>query len=306
MKEDNNITVIDSIDAYNRMLGFETLHPLVTVVDMSKAAQEQQPREHTTNYQVYALWLKEFKCGEMFYGRQPYDFQEGTVVSFAPGQVVHFKPAPNYQAKAIGLLFHPDLIHGTSLGKNIRTYDFFSYSSNEALHLSEDERKVFVESLHNIEKELHRPIDRHTRKIICDQIELLLDHCMRFYERQFVTRKKANLDVLTHFEELLDQYFDGHRPYVDGLPTVKYFASECYLSPNYFGDLVKRETGRTPQEYIQSKIIELAKESLTDANRSISDIAYSLGFQYSQHFNRYFKREVGQTPSQYRKGILSA
>lgn len=301
MKEDSNIIYIDSIDEYNRSLGFETRHPLVTVVDMSRAIRAKAVEPATFNYQVYALWLKQTRCGDITYGRMPYDYQEGTVTSFAPGQVVHFTPAPDYQPAALGLLFHPDLIRGTALGKDIKQYRFFSYSSREALHLSEDERDTFRLCLRQISAELDRPIDSHTRGIVCRNIQLLLDHCQRFYDRQFITRQTANHDVLERFEMLIDQYFDGRRPYSEGLPSVKYFAEECFLSPNYFGDLVKKETGRTPQEYIQSKIIDLAKEKLAGTDDPINEIAFSLGFQYSQHFNRYFKRSVGKTPSQFRK-----
>jgi AraC-like DNA-binding protein len=306
MKTDSNIIVLDSIDNYNKLMGFETRHPLVAVVDMTKANQDIARSERTINYQVYALWLKQTRCGDITYGRMPYDYQEGTVTSFAPGQVVHFKPAPDYQPNAVGLLFHPDLIRGTQLGKDIRHYDFFSYNSREALHLSEDERDIFREGLLNIQQELDRPIDRHTRGLICRHIELLLDYCMRFYDRQFITRKNSNLDILEKFEQLVDSYFSGRQPITDGLPSVKYFAEKCFLSPNYFGDLVKKETGRSPQEYIQSKIIDLAKERLADSSDPVNEIAFGLGFQYSQHFNRFFKRGVGVTPTQYRRQIQEA
>lgn len=299
--EDNIIMRLDNIDEYNRQMGFETLHPLVTVVDMSKATLMLAAQERTTEYGIYALWLKQTYCGDITYGRQPYDYQEGTVTSFAPGQVVHFKPTPDYKPRALGLLFHPDLIRGTSLGQGIRQYGFFGYSSREALHLSEDEKAIFQDCLQKVRQELGHPIDTHSRKLICRNIELLLDYCMRFYERQFITRKAANTDVLTKFETLLEAYFDGTRPLREGLPTVKYFAENCFLSPNYFGDLVKKETGLTPQEHIQAKLIDLAKEELLGSERPINEIAYSLGFQYSQHFNRYFKRSVGKSPSQYRK-----
>lgn len=299
--EMEDLIIINSIDDYNRVMGFETKHPLVAVVDMTKANQDYARMERTMRYDVYALWLKQTKCGDITYGRMPYDYQEGTVTSFAPGQVVHFKPAPDYKPNAIGLLFHPDLIHGTSLGKNIRQYNFFSYSSREALHLSEDERSIFKDCLNKIARELENGGDKHSKRIICSNIELLLDYCLRFYERQFETRSSANNDVLERFEKLMDEYFEGEKPKRMGLPTVKYFAEECYLSPNYFGDLVKKETGRTPQEHIQTKIIYLAKEELEGSDKPIGQIAYSLGFQYSQHFNRYFKRAVGKTPSEYRR-----
>ncbi len=300
MAEDKIIR-IDSIDEYNRAMGFETKHPLVSVFDMKDANPENAGQEATFEYGVYAVWLKQSICGDITYGRQPYDYQEGTVTSFAPGQVVHFKPLPDYKPDSLGLIFHPDLIRGTSLGRDIKSYDFFSYSSREALHLSEDEKAIFKDCLEKIKMELDHPIDSHSKKLICRNIELLLDYCMRFYERQFVTRKTANLDVIDKFERLLDEYFKGNRAKQEGLPSVKYFASECFLSPNYFGDLIKKETGRTPQEYIQGKIIELAKDELAGTDKTVNEISYELGFEYSQHFNRYFKRNTGMTPNQYRK-----
>lgn len=307
MADNNDIVRLESIDDYNRMMGFETKHPLVAVVDLSKAGHPDAAREaHTFEYNIYSLWLKQTKCGDITYGRMPYDYQEGTVTSFAPGQVVSFKPAPDYKPMALGLLFSPELIRGTSLGRNIGQYDFFSYSSHEALHLSEDEKALFKDCLTKIEQELDRPTDSHSKGIICRNIELLLDYCMRFYDRQFITRKAVNKGVLVKFEELLNAYFDGNTPILKGLPSVKYFAENCFLSPNYFGDLVKKETGLTPQEHIQNKIIDLAKEELASTEKTVNEIAFNLGFQYSQHFNRYFKRSTGLTPSSYRRQIAAA
>ncbi len=292
---------IDSIESYNNYFGFETQHPLVAVVDLRKAKPESFPMEAAYDYRVYALFLKQTYCGDITYGRQPYDYQEGTVTSFAPGQVVHVKHMPHFEPNARGLLFHPDLIRGTSLGKGIGQYSFFDYSSREALHLSDDEKKIFTDCLNKIEMELGRPIDQHSKPLICRNIELLLDYCMRFYDRQFITRREANHDVLTRFENELNIYFRGNRAEREGLPSVKYFAERCFLSPNYFGDLVKKETGRSPQEFIQGKIIDLAKDFLAGTDKSVTEIAYCLGFQYPQHFNRYFKRGVGMTPMEYRR-----
>ena len=295
------LLTIDSIEAYNRFFGFETRHPLVAVIDMSRVDPDRLPPEVSYDYRVYALFLKQTYCGDITYGRQPYDYQEGTVTSFAPGQVVHVRFAQDYKPNARGLLFHPDLIRGTSLGRGIGQYSFFDYSSREALHLSDDEKEIFADCLKKIEMELERPIDQHSKQLICRNIELLLDYCMRFYDRQFITRKAVNRDVLTKFEEELDNYFFGNTAAANGLPSVKYFAERCFLSPNYFGDLIKKETGRTPQEYIQAKIINLAKEELLGTTKTVNEISYGLGFQYSQHFNRYFKRSTGMTPNEYRK-----
>lgn len=294
-----DIVKIDNVEQYNELFGLETLHPLVSVVDLSKATKH--PTHATMNYGVYALFLKNLKCGDIRYGRQTYDYQEGTVTSFAPGQVVEINMLPETRLNALGLLFHPDLIKGTSLGQNIKQYSFFSYSSNEALHLSEDEKAIFTDCLAKTRMKLVYPTDKHSRRLLSRNIELLLDYCMRFYERQFITRSEKNKDVLTKFENLLDDYFRYRKPITDGLPTVKYFADRVYLSPNYFGDMIKKETGKTAQEYIKNKIIEMAEEMLLGTEKTVNEISYELGFQYSQHFNRIFKKNTGQTPSEYRK-----
>lgn len=293
------IIKIDSVECYNNLFGLETLHPLVSVVDFRNATRF--PSQFTMNYGIYALFLKETLCGDIRYGKQKYDYQEGTVVSFAPGQVAEVTMRPDAQPAGQGILFHPDLIKGTSLGRGIKQYSFFTYASNEALHTSEEERAIIMDCLAKTRLELQRPIDKHSRRLITRNIELLLDYCMRFYERQFITRTAVNRDVLAKFEMLLDEYFQGEHPQNEGLPTVKYFADKVCLSPNYFGDLIKKETGKTAQEYIQNKVIDLAKELILGTDKTVTEIAYTLGFQYSQHFNRTFKKHTGVTPSEYRK-----
>ena len=252
------------------------------------------------NYGVYALYLKQTRCGDLRYGKQPYDYQEGTITSFAPGQVVEVHMEEGSRPMARGLLFHPDFIRGTELGRDIRHYSFFSYASNEALHLSDEERNLFEHCLEQLDTELRRPADRHSRRLICRNIELLLDYCLRFYDRQFTTRTPVNKGILMKFEEMLNDYFQSDKPQEMGLPTVKYFAAAVNLSPNYFGDLVKKETGRTAQEYIQNKLVNVAKQEMLASDKSISEIAYCLGFQYPQHFARIFKKAVGTTPTAYR------
>ena len=296
MKE---VIKLDTVDQYNQFFGLETLHPLVSVVDLSEATKF--PTHFTMNYGIYALFLKKVKCGDIRYGRQIYDYQEGTVTSFAPGQVVETEMQQGVKPSAHGLLFHPDLIKGTSLGQDIKHYSFFSYASAEALHLSEEEKGIFMDCLEKIEMELQHPIDKHSKRLISRNIELLLDYCMRFYERQFITRSESNKSVLVKFEALLDDYFQSDKPQTDGLPSVKYFADKVFLSPNYFGDLIKKETGKSAQEYIQTRMIDLAKEMIAGTEKTVSQIAYELGFQYSQHFNRIFKKNVGYTPGEYRK-----
>lgn len=196
--------------------------------------------------------------------------------------------------------FSSGFVTGTTLGKTIKKYTFFSYEVSEALHLSEDERNIMTDCLKIIRMELERGVDKHSKTLLVNYIELLLNYCMRFYERQFATRSHSNRDVLTRFEGLLDDYFEGELAERDGLPTVKYFADKLCLSSNYFGDMFKKETGKTPQEYIQEKVIELAKERMSDRRETVSRVAYSLGFQYPQHFCRLFKKRVGCTPNEYR------
>lgn len=298
----DKILNLDSVDLYNKLYGLETLNPLVSVIDLNKATSSVDLIRF--NYGIYALYLKLEKACDIKYGRQTYDYQEGTIVCFAPGQTAETNPTTDkVQVNAHGILFHPDLLRGTSLGKNIKKYTFFSYEVNEALHLSEEERSIVMDCLKIIRMELEHGVDKHSKTLLVNHIELLLNYCMRFYERQFITRGKTNRDVLTRFENLLDEYFESTLAEQDGLPTVKYFADKLCLSSNYFGDMFKKETGKSPQEYIQEKVIELAKERISGTADTVSQIAYSLGFQYPQHFFRLFKKRVGYTPSEYRAQI---
>lgn len=290
---------IDSVDQYNYLYGLETLHPLVTVVDLTKATKILNHVQ--MSYGVYALFLKENKSCDIKYGRQTYDYQEGTIVCFAPGQIAGVDTIEDeVRPRVYGILFHPDLIRGTALGKSIKNYTFFSYSVNEALHLSDQEQGIVMDCLNKIQIELEHSIDKHSNSLISMNVELLLGYCMRFYERQFITRNEVNKDVLVKFEELLDEYFHGQLPQTQGLPTVKYFADKICLSPNYFGDLIKKETGKSAIEHIQSKLIDIAKERIWGTEDTMSQISYELGFQYPQHFGRLFKQRVGCTPNEYR------
>lgn len=295
----DKILNMDSVDLYNKLYGLETLNPLVSVVDLNKATRVMD--YNRWNYGIYALYLKMEKACDIRYGRQHYDYQEGTVVCFAPGQTAEITlTTDKVQMNVLGILFHPDLLRGTSLGRNIKKYTFFSYETNEALHTSAEERDILMDLLKIIQMELEHSVDKHSRTLLVNHIELLLNYCMRFYERQFTTRSKVNSDVLTRFERLLDGYFEGEQAERDGLPTVRYFADKLCLSPNYFGDMLKKETGKTPQEYIQEKVVELAKERMADSRETVSRIAYSLGFQYPQHLCRLFKKRVGCTPNEFR------
>lgn len=293
------IVQLNTVDTYNKLYGLETLHPLVSVVDLTKATKVANNIQ--MDYGLYALFLKGGKECEIKYGRRNYDYQEGTIVSFAPGQVVEVNMIKeDVQPKVYGIVFHPDIIRGTSLGLNIKNYRFFSYSANEALHLAEQEKKVVMDCLAKIESELKHSIDRHSKQLIAINIELLLNYCLRFYERQFITRDIVNKDALQKFEQYINDYWESEKSMENGLPSVAYFADKIHLSPNYFGDLVKKQTGKSAQEYIQFKVIERAKDRIANTSLTMSQIAYELGFQYPQHFGRLFKKQTGQTPNQYR------
>lgn len=293
----DQILKIDTIDQYDKFFGFETRHPQVAVVRFD-TAESQGNYRMTVGF--YSVFLKQTQGCTINYGKTRYDFDDQTVVSIAPGQTVGYTDVEGIPKKSVGLLFHPDFIRGTSLGQKIKKYTFFSYEANEALHLSEEERAIVLDCLNKIEMELRHAIDKHTKGLIATNIELLLDYCLRFYERQFVTREDMNHDTLARLEQLLDDYLSGGVAAREGLPSVRYFADKVCLSPNYFGDLVKKETGKSAQEYIQLKMIDAAKEWLLDPNRTIGQVAFELGFQYPQHFVRFFKRQVGITPREYR------
>lgn len=294
----SKITKLDSVTQYNHLRGVKTLHPLVTMLDLSKAVP--MPAQ-TFHFGLYAIYLKELECGELSYGRSKYDYQEGTLVFIAPGQVLGIQPkVKTFQPKGWALLFDPELIRGTSLGRMIKDYSFFSYDVNEALHISNNERKIIVDCFKKIQIELESGIDKHSRTLIASNIELFLNYCQRFYDRQFITRENANKGVLEKFENLLLNYFNSDLQLKNGIPTVSYCANQLNLSSNYFGDLVKKESGISALEYIRSAVINLAKDKILESGKSVSDVAYELGFKYPQHFTRLFKLKVGMPPTQYK------
>ena len=289
---------IDTVRNYNDYMGVDTLHPLVSVVNFNEIPAIIYFRMYLG---VYAVFLKNIKCGDMTYGCQPYDYEDGTLVFVSPDQVygidskgVLVKPS------GYALVFHPDLIKGTHLGRIIKDYSFFSYQVNEALHLSKKERTTIVDCLEKISFEIEQNIDKHSKQLIVSNIELLLNYCIRFYDRQFITRSNTNKDLLVRFENLLDEYFKGDKAVKLGLPSVAYCAEQLHLSPNYFGDLIKKETGNTALDYIQSKLIDEAKSRIFEASKSMNEISNELGFKYQQHFTRLFKQKTGITPNEYR------
>ncbi len=288
----------DTVSEYNDFNNHDTLHPLVSVIDFSKADMRTGKKMY---FGLYCIILKDVECGNLKYGRNYYDYQKGTLVFISPGQVVDVenKKEP-YQPLGHGLVFHPDLIHGTSLARTLSEYSFFSYHTNEALHLSERERQTVLDCFSKIAFELKQSIDKHSKKLITSNIELFLNYCERFYDRQFITRDHVNRGILEKFEELLNGYFSSEKPQEIGLPSVAYFAEELHLSANYFGDLIKKETGKSAKEYIHYKIMEVAKNRIFNTDKTVSEIAFDLGFKYPQHFSRMFKSETGYSPNEYR------
>ncbi len=294
----SGIIKINTVTEYNNMAGQETLHPLVSVIDFAKVTPFAFKKMQIN---LYAIFLKDIKCGNITYGINTYDYEEGTLIFISPGQVYGIDSNGEVrQAAGKAIIFHPDLIHGTSLGKNIKDYTFFSYEVNEALHLSSREREVINDTFERIRYELEHPIDAHSKTLIVSYIELFLNYSKRFYERQFNTRSHVNKDLLTRFEKVLNEYFSAGKPLETGPPSVSYCAERLFLSPNYLGDLLKKETGKSALEHIQLKMIDVAKEKIFDTSKSISDIAYELGFKYPQHFTRMFKKEVGMSPAKFR------
>lgn len=290
--------IYDTVKQYSQMFNNTTLHPLISLVDLDKST----PLERTKfMMNVYAIIIKKEHCGELRYGNTYYDYDDGTLVFFAPGQVITNEPEGElHQPYGRALVFHPDLIKGSMLGKHLYEYSFFSYQSNEALHLSEKEKDVINNCFQNIESEINQNLDKHSKKLIVANLELLLNYCLRFYDRQFLTREVANQGILEQFEQLLNVYLFSDDLALKGVPSVAYFADKLHLSPNYFGDLVKKETGKTALEFIQLRLLDLAKERIFDTSKSLSEISYELGFKYPQHFTRLFKQKVGMTPNQYR------
>lgn len=288
----------DSIREYNNFNNQETLHPLVSIVDLSKADRRPARR---LSYSFYTIFLKQIRCGDLRYGLKNYDYQEGTLIFLAPGQAIgENNEEMFYQPQGLALVFHPDLIHGTHLGRHIGDYTFFSYEVHEALHISEQERQIVTDCFAKIEFELKHGLDKHTKKLVTSNIELFLDYCTRFYDRQFLTRDVVHKSIIEKFDALLNDYFRSGNPQKLGLPNVAYCAEKLNLSSNYFGDLVKKETGKTALEFIQLKIMDLAKNKIFEPNKTINEIAFELGFKYPQHFSRLFKQRVGYTPNEYR------
>ncbi|MGF1728842.1 helix-turn-helix domain-containing protein [Photobacterium kasasachensis] len=299
----NSIINIKSVSETHQMLGLgKPRHPLVSVFNNDCLNMDLSDACYSSD--LYIISMKEGVTGKMSYGRSSYDFEEGTMVFMSPGQVM--TPA---EAESTGdsgsyagwtLIFHPDLIRKSQLGRKIGQYTFFSYDVNEALHLSEDEKQTLNELADKIRKEINQNIDRHTQHLIAGNIELLLDYCTRYYDRQFYTRTNASEDIVSAFEHLLIQYYNQDKALESGIPTVAYCGQQLGISPNYLSDLLKKETGRSARDHIHFFIIDRAKTQLLGTNQPISQIAYGLGFDYPAHFTKLFKKNTGVSPSQFR------
>lgn len=300
----NEIIRIENISLLNQMLNQgDTMHTLISVVDFSKVDVSTLTQSSSVRFTTgfYSILLKTLKAGSLKYGRGYYDFQEGSLFFMSPNQVFSLNdPIEEGCLYGWGVYIHPDLIHGTSLYSKLAGYSFFDYDANEALHLSEQEKITLSEIVNGIDSELKRPIDKHSRAVLVSAIELLLNHCLRFYDRQFVTRNVSNNITIAKFETFLKAYFSSDLPQKKGLPTVKQCAEEVNLSVNYLTDLLKKETGKSTQEHIHFYILEEAKNKLLNAGKSVSEIAYELGFEYPQYFSKLFKKHIGISPLEYR------
>lgn len=301
----SNTFIINSISQAHESLGLaKPKHPLVTVVyarDIKSASDFQEVKVVNNLYQISLKSTKD--CGRLQYGKNSYDYEEGTLVFTSPGQVTEYTgefEIGNQENEGWTLAFHPDLIRKSGLADKINRYTFFSYDVKEALHLSDEERNTIEELLDKIIKEYSQNLDRHSQHLIISNIELLLDYCLRFYDRQFYTRTNLNSDIVSRFERLLKGYYQNDSAIDLGLPSVNYCAKKLNLSPNYLSDLLKKETGKTAQEHIHLFVVDKAKNILLNSNDSVSEIAYNLGFEYPQHFSNLFKSKTGFSPRDYR------
>lgn len=300
-----DIIRIESISKFHSLLGLTPpKHPLISVVDLSKLNDIKQTAEHEglkVSSSFYAITLKHLKEGSLKYGRKNIDFQEGSLFFSFPDQVGELQnPVFEECSYSWGLFFHSDLILGTPFASKIAEYNFFKYSTNEALHLSEDEKESLTSIISSIQSEINRPIDKHSKNVLVSAIEFLLNHCDRFYDRQFITRANENeriIDVITTF---LNNYFASNLLIENGLPTALQCAEHVNLSPNYLSDLLRKKTGKTTQEHIHYHLLEIAKDRLLGSNNSIKEIAYSLGFEHSNYFSSLFRKKVGLSPTEFR------
>lgn len=298
----SKILKVKNVNDFSRYHGLEARHPLVSVIDFA----EISPVRHTlNNYSVYGMFMHTNLSVDLIYGCGKYDYKSGTLICVAPGQVGGKEDnGDRIDLDGWALLFHPDLLRGTPLETMIKECTFFDYHINEALHMTDEESELFVSLVRQIKRELDNPRDAFQDRIIVEYIGLLLNYCKRFYNRQFLTRKLENTDMLARFNTLLRKYYDEGKQITGGIPTVQYCADKLCMSPNYFGDLVKKTTGETASNHIRQFIVQLVKDKLA-TGATVAEVAYSLGFEYPQHLSRMFKTQTGQSPKEYVEGLRS-
>ncbi|GAA4160965.1 helix-turn-helix domain-containing protein [Chryseobacterium ginsenosidimutans] len=303
MQQQSNINQIKSISQLVRVLGFPApLHPLITLVDYNNVSIEMFPKEQKISLDFYKISFKPTFTGHIKYGQGYYDFEEGGLAFLKPKQIV-FPPDNIESYEGIALYFHPDFIRNYPLGKTITQYGFFSYDVSEALFLSAKEKEIIANLFATIASELENNIDSFSQDVLVSQIELLLNYSNRFYNRQFLTRKAVNHDIITSLDKLLNNYFEEGNSLRDGLPSVKYISTELKLSQRYLSDMLSSLTGLNTQQYIQNAIIEKAKEKLSTTSLSVSEIAYELGFEHSQSFSKLFKTRTNVSPLEFRQSF---
>jgi len=302
MKKIANIPYIfNSISELHRVLQLpKPQHPLVSVINLAEITCFSEEELQSVVYNFYSICIKKGFEGKMKYGQNYYDFDEGIMTFFSPGQVVSAEIVACIKLNGWWLVVHPDFLRNYQVAKNIKNYGYFSYAVNEALHLSEKEEVMATSIVQNIAQEYQSVIDNYSQDVIISQIELLLNYCNRFYNRQFITRKNASNDLLIKLEDLLSNYFNSKKVQELGLPTVQYISQQLNISPNYLSDMLRSLTGQSTQQHIQDKLIERAKEILTTTSLSVSEIAYQLGFEYPQSFSKLFKNKTNASPLEFR------
>lgn len=303
MQQSSDIHHIESISRLVRLLGLPApLHPLIALVDYRKVPVEMFPKWQKVSLDFYKISFKTSFTGQIRYGQGYYDFEEGGLAFLKPRQVV-LPPEDAQSYEGVALYFHPDFIRTYALGKAIRQYGFFSYDVSEALFLSAKEKEIISNLFAVIAAELDNNIDAYSQDVLVSQLELLLNYSNRFYNRQFITRKAVNHDIITVLDTLLHRYFEEENSLKTGLPTVKYISTELRLSQRYLSDMLSSLTGLNTQQYIQNAVIEKAKEKLSATSLSVSEIAYGLGFEHSQSFSKLFKARTSVSPLEFRKSF---
>ncbi|MBC3787198.1 helix-turn-helix domain-containing protein [Spirosoma utsteinense] len=303
-KETTTPYTINSISELHRLLALpKPAHPLVSFINLADVACHFDESMKSVIYNFYSICIKKNFTGKLKYGQNYYDFDEGVMTFFSPGQVISVVSPEDMALTGCWLVVHPDFIQHYQLAKGIRDYGFFTYAVNEALHLSDTEEARITAIMQSIEQEYRSSIDSYSQDVIVSHIDLLLNYANRFYNRQFITRKNASHDLLTSLEALLTDYFNQHNVADIGLPSVQYLSEKLHVSPPYLSDMLRKLTGQSAQQHIHNKLIEKAKERLSTTSLSVSEIAYQLGFEYPQSFNKLFKSKTSVSPLEFRQSF---